>query len=139
MAEVSELGRKTMVNMFFFVVLKSRSVFKSQELRKQTSRQKFQNAILMFSIWTTVQWNSNHNNSFGKINVTWWSKVVVLFVSALNTMHVGVLRGEYFCNISLGDVLFQKLVLRVSSGFQTRENIWNHEAAGRVVLLFSGV
>ena len=70
MAEVSELGRKTMVNMFFFVVLKSRPVFKSQELRKQTSRQKFQNAILMFSIWTTVLWNSNHNNSFGKINVT---------------------------------------------------------------------
>ena len=30
-----------------------------------------------------------------------------------------------------------KTSARVSSGFQTRENIWNHEAAGRVVLLFS--
>ena len=50
MGEVAELGRKAMVNMFFFVVLKSKPVFKSQELRKQASRQKFQNAILMFSI-----------------------------------------------------------------------------------------
>ena len=28
-----------------------------------------------------------------------YSKVVVLFVSALNATHVGVLRGKYFCNI----------------------------------------
>ena len=28
---------------------------------------------------------------------------------------------------------------RVSSGFQTRENIWNHSACGLVVLLFSSV
>ena len=32
-----------------------------------------------------------------------------------------------------------KTSARVSSSFQTRENIWNHEAAGRVVLLFSSV
>ena len=32
-----------------------------------------------------------------------------------------------------------KTSVRVSSGFQTRENTWNHEAAGRVVLLFSSV
>ena len=32
-----------------------------------------------------------------------------------------------------------KTSARVSSGFQTRENIWNHEAAGQVILLFSSV
>ena len=31
-----------------------------------------------------------------------WSKLVVLFVSALNTMHDCVLQGEYFCNIPPG-------------------------------------
>ena len=36
-------------------------------------------------------------------------------------------------------VLFQKLVLRVSSGSPTREIISIHEAAGLVVLLFSRV
>ena len=30
----------------------------------------------------------------------------VLFVSALNAMHVGVLRGECFCNILLGEYQF---------------------------------
>lgn len=33
MGEVSKLWRKTMVNMFFFVVLKSRSVFRSQKFQ----------------------------------------------------------------------------------------------------------
>ena len=32
-----------------------------------------------------------------------------------------------------------KTSARVSSGFQTRGNIWDHEAAGRVVLLFSSL
>ena len=52
MGEVTGLWRKTMVNVFFFflfLVLKSRPVFWGQKLRKQTSRQEFQNAILMFS------------------------------------------------------------------------------------------
>ena len=35
-----------------------------------------------------------------------WSKVVVLFVSALDAMRVSVLRGEYFCNIPLSDYQF---------------------------------
>ena len=32
---------------------------------------------------------------------------MVLFASVLNAMHVGVLRGEYFCNNPLGDYQFQ--------------------------------
>ena len=28
---------------------------------------------------------------------------MILFASVLNAMHVGVLRGEYFCNNPLGD------------------------------------
>ena len=55
MGEVLELWRRTMVNMFFFIVLKSRPVFRSQKLRKQTSRQEFQNSLPMFSVWATVQ------------------------------------------------------------------------------------
>ena len=34
------------------------------------------------------------------------NKVVVLFVRALDVIHVGVLRGEYFCNIPPGDYQF---------------------------------
>jgi len=33
-------------------------------------------------------------------------KVAVLLVRALNAMHVGVLRGEYFSNIHLEDCQF---------------------------------
>ena len=36
-------------------------------------------------------------------------------------------------------VLFQKRVRGFHEGFQTRENWWKHEAAGRVLLLFSSV
>ena len=43
----------------------------------------------------------------------------------------GVFRSSW-CD----DLLFQKLMHRFSSGFQTRENCWNHEAAGWVFLLF---
>ena len=43
----------------------------------------------------------------------------------------GVFRSSW-CD----DLLFQKLVHRFSSGFQTRENCWKHEAAGWVFLLF---
>ena len=48
MGEVSELWYKTMVNMFSFIVLKSRPVLMNQKLRKQMSRQEFQNSIPMF-------------------------------------------------------------------------------------------
>ena len=41
MGEVSELGHATMVYKFSSVVLKSRPVFRSQKLRKQTSRREF--------------------------------------------------------------------------------------------------
>ena len=41
----------------------------------------------------------------------WWSKAVFLFVCALNAMHMGVLRGEYFCNIPLGDYQFNNIPL----------------------------
>ena len=34
----------------FFIALKWRPMFRIQKLRKQTSRQEFQNAFLMFSI-----------------------------------------------------------------------------------------
>ena len=40
--------------------------------------------------------------------------------------------AEFSSNIS-------KTSASVSSGFQTRENWWKHEAAGRVLLLFSSV
>ena len=38
-----------------------------------------------------------------------------------------------------GQSTMSKTSARVSSGFQTRENIWNHKAAGQVVLLFSSL
>ena len=47
--------------------------------------------------------------------------------------------GEISKSPSVVEVLCQKLVLQVSSGFQRRENIWNHKAAGQVVLLFSSL
>ena len=51
MGKVPELWRKTMVNTFLFrVALKSKPVFRSRKLRKQTFRQEFESAILMFSI-----------------------------------------------------------------------------------------
>ena len=48
MAEVSELWHKTMVNVSSFVVLKSRPVFRSQKLRKRSSRQEFQKVVVLF-------------------------------------------------------------------------------------------
>ena len=48
--EVSELWHKTMVNMFSFLVLKSRSAFRSRKLRKQSSRQEFQKVVVLFVI-----------------------------------------------------------------------------------------
>ena len=46
--EVSELWRKTLINMFFFVVLAWKPVFQSQKLTQQTSKKGFSNAILLF-------------------------------------------------------------------------------------------
>ena len=71
MDEVS-VWRKTLVNMFFFVVLKSRPLYRSQKLRKQTSRQEIQNAILLLLVFNMSNCSivfENCNNSFGKINV----------------------------------------------------------------------
>ena len=41
------------------------------------------------------------------------------------------------CFFNLSNI--SKTSASVSLGFQTRENIWKHEAAGRVLLLFSSV
>ena len=48
MGKVSELWHKTTVSMFSVVVLKSRPVFRSQKLKKQSSRQEFQKVVVMF-------------------------------------------------------------------------------------------
>ena len=66
------------------------------------------------SIWATVHWYLKCHKSFGKINVTLLKSVGVLalFVSVLNAMHVGVLRGEYVCNVPLGDYQFQYLAFK---------------------------
>ena len=52
---------------------------------------------LMFSIWATEQLY---------LIYCYQSKVVVLFLSALNAMIVGVSWGEYVFNIPLGDCQF---------------------------------
>ena len=54
MGEVSELWHKTMVSMFSSIVLNPRPVLIGQKLRKQMSRQEFQNSIPMFSIWANA-------------------------------------------------------------------------------------
>ena len=46
------------------------------------------------------------------------------------------LEGSFFSAIWSN---ISKTSASVSSGFQTRENWWKHEAAGRVLLLFSSV
>ena len=66
--------RKTVVNMFFFVVLKSRPVFRSQKLRKQTSRQEFQNGLIFHigevsELWHKTMVNNCHVSNLSNYSV----------------------------------------------------------------------